>query len=187
MQQTWLWRERKGQIIEDLDRKRNELASDLDQRRNELAKSLEDHKGNLATGLSDHQHELTVKRGAIDEKIDQIKEARETVTLYRLAIGSLRFGSYTATEVEPYHSKLALCRDRLPRGSELHDIWCQFMELGHYLEERAKDRKPVGQRRLWIESVASHGDRPLGVVFAERGERILSLLDDEAARARTNK
>jgi hypothetical protein len=177
---------RKGEILVDLDRKRNELTEDLDKKRNALAEQLETKKNEHLKSLEDHKTDLSVKRATIDDAVAQLKDARDTLTLYRQSIGALRFGTFSAEEVKPLEQRLALCRDRLDRGGKLYQSWVEFMQQGLYLKESARGKKPREQTRLWISPslLPEHGGRALGVVFGGMAENTISLLDEEVARAR---
>jgi hypothetical protein len=64
------------------------------------------------------------------------------------AIAKLRSGEYAAEETKPLYQKLVMHRDRFKRTSELYSAWCRFMELGHYLEEKAEGHGPIAQRNV---------------------------------------
>jgi hypothetical protein len=178
---------KKGKIIEDLDKKRNDLTKELEDKRTSHMKDLEDHKTKLTVSLDEYRFNLQLKRDKIDESLAQLTAARETATLYRFAVSALRMGGYSEEETKPFYPKLVLLRDSFDKSSELYKAWCAFMEAGHYLEERAEGRKPIGQRRLWTETSAHLGGLALGVAFAATGERVLSFLDEERIRIRHGK
>jgi hypothetical protein len=176
----------KGDIVRDLDAKRSMLAKDLEQEKKLHSKELEDYKGKLATSLEEFRSKLVSRREQMDVELARLASAREVMILYRLAVSSLRVGGYLAGETKPLIPKLLLARDSFDRQSGLFAEWCVFMQLGHYLEERAEQLKPVGQRRLWSEISAKLGGVALGVAFAASCERVLSLLDEECRRVRSD-
>ncbi|MHC6157659.1 hypothetical protein ACVSQB_38555 [Bradyrhizobium elkanii] len=174
----------KAAIDEDLDRKRNALLEQLDTKKTENMKALEDHKTDLAKEVDEHRDEISRKRAALSESVDYLKEARETATYYRFFVGQLRVGAYSAKETKPYHAKLVMARDRMPRESELYLEWCAFMQWGRVLEEKAGKRKVPGQVEVWEEIAPEQGDCQLGLIFANSGERVLTLIEDEIEKLR---
>lgn len=176
--------DQKADIDADLDRKRNSLLEQLDSKKTENMKVLEDHKTSLAKGLDEHRDEISRKRAELNEAIDNLKEARETATYYRFFVGQLRLGAFSGKETKLYHTKLVIDRGRLPRESALYQEWCEFMQWGRVLEEKAGKRKAPGQMEVWEEIVPDHGNRELGLIFADSGERVLTLIEDEIAKLR---
>ncbi len=73
---------KKGEIIEALDKKRGDLTLDLEATKSRYMRELEDHKDQIA-----------IRRAALDEALDRMKEARDTAAQYRFAVGNLRHGS----------------------------------------------------------------------------------------------
>jgi hypothetical protein len=61
------------------------------------------------------------------------------------------------------------------------------MQWGLLLEENAGKRKAAGQVEVWEEPIPEHGDRELGVIFAESGERVLALIEDAITHLRATR
>jgi hypothetical protein len=61
------------------------------------------------------------------------------------------------------------------------------MQWGHLLEEKAEEKKPVGQRRVWREIDPGKPAEHVGLQFAQTAERVLSELEEERERLRSNK
>lgn len=176
--------EQKAAIDVELDKKRNALLVELEEKKAENMKVLEDHKSGLTKDLDQHRDEISRKRAELDEKLDDLKEARDIATSYRFFVGQLRTGTYSPKETKPYHPKLVVARDRLPRDSDLYTAWIEFMQWGLVLEERAERLKAPGQIEVWKEPSLDHQGHELGVVFADSGERVLSLIEAEISNLR---
>jgi hypothetical protein len=177
----------KSAIDADLDERRNAFLKELEEKRAEYTKALEDHKAVLTKSLDEHRDGLSLRRAQIDTEIAQLTEAHETAASYRFEVGQLQMGTYSRKEASLIHPKLHLVRDRLARSGELYKAWCLFMQFGHVLEEKAAGQRPLGQRRVWTEIPPKHGDKHLGLLFAESVEGVLTLLNAEADRVRTRK
>lgn len=176
--------DQKAAIEAELDRKRNVLLEQLDDKKTENMKILENHKTSLAKDLDEHRDEISRKRAELSEAIDNLKEAHQTATYYRFFVGQLRVGAFSSKETKPYHTKLVIERSRLPRESALYLEWCEFMQWGRVLEEKAGKRRAPGQMELWEEIAPDHGNRELGLIFADSGERVLNLIEEEIAKLR---
>lgn len=176
---------RRGEIMEDLDRKRNDLAKDLEDTKNVHLKALEEHRATLTAGLENHRQRLALRLAKIEDEIEQRKQARETATLYRFVIGSIRQGRFAADEAKPCHLRLRLCKESLDDDSPLYKAWCIFMERGHYLEALATGITATEQIALWNSPSPKTG-RELGLEFADSAEDVLTLIRSEIAQVRAD-
>jgi len=158
-----------------LETKKGKIVGELDAKRNELVKDLENYKS-----------DISVRRGVLDESIDQVREARDTMAQYRFLIGNMRHGRYSAEETSPLLAKLDRCGASLKPETELSDAWNKCRSLGHLLEQRCKGYTAArSQRQLWKELSPDCGNIALGIAFARRAEVVSIRCEDEIARLRT--
>jgi hypothetical protein len=146
--------------------------------------ALEAKKGAIIADLEDHKDKNALKRAILEESLDQMKQARDTAAQYRFAIGNMRHGTYLADEALPLRPKLESYRDSMRKNARLHDAWAEFVQLGHYLDERATGTIGDDQKELWNEPSAKYGNQPIGVVFAKSAEVVSGLIGEEIQRIR---
>ena len=104
----------------ELEAKRSELAKQLEAAKNIYAKDLEDHRTTLSGQLDKRRqqlsHELGVRMIVTQADLARLMSARELVTAYRFAVGSLRMGTFQPEEVKPLAQRLATFHDTLIRS-----------------------------------------------------------------------
>ncbi len=93
--------------------------------------------------------------------------------------------AYSAVEARPLKPKLESYRDQMRENAALHAAWVEFVDIGHYLDERADGEPADGQRELWNEPSQRYNNDPIGVVFAKNAELVSILIGDEIKQIRT--
>lgn len=170
----------------DLETLKNKFTGELEDQKSKLAKSLEDHKDGLAREMKEYEDQLKAGRARLDADALKLAKARELVSTYRVAIGRVREGTFDLKEVTPLESRLVALRDELLKDGPLYKPWCNFMQAGDFLTERAKKlTKATGQRKMSREFHPDHPSLTLSQVFAQTAERVLSVINDEDERLRT--
>jgi hypothetical protein len=182
----------KGNIIEDLDKKRNDLAVSLDTHRNTLAGTLEEKKNELAGQLDTQRQELgldiAMRRLRIDTSLAQLGALSSAAVAYKYEVGALRRGEFEDDEAATKAKDLDLAIDGMDvfTGDDpLRRALESFRQRGTYLIERAaRIGTPEGQRNLWreISKAAADNGEPLGPLFGADGKTVRDLLSEARAR-----
>jgi hypothetical protein len=159
---------RKGEILDELEDKKNILAGQLDKKRQEL------------------QQQLALERDQIDDKLSRLNEGRAAVSEYRYLLQTVRLTGYKETEaIEPFQKKLIELRDGFTQFPALYDCWAKFHQKGHYLCERMQPLKSAVRRReVWIEK-SSESNLSLGVEFGNSAQEVLDRLGEARAQVLT--
>jgi hypothetical protein len=157
--------DRRGEILNELQKKKSDLEGELDTKRQQLT------------------FELGVKRAEMDGTSANLKEAHDNVSEYRYVIGDILVHGVKDHDLEPVYQKLSKSIDILHDSPELHQALVDFRQSGYYLFERFEPLKSAARRRaIWAEK-SQQGQLSLGIEFGQYAEHALELLRAERKRA----